>query len=176
MKDTSRILDLKYKLMTIELLNLAKKRYTYRELSQMVHLPETVLSRYVKGHVLSTADRAEEINRTLQEYMSVEREVQERIKLYDLRYFDNTAIINDTTRNDTNCTESQSGSYRNLRTHRSRPRLETTLRRVQYRSSRTLYRSTQERSQGNTSLRPAKPAPARLTRGLLQPLFIGRSY
>jgi adenine phosphoribosyltransferase len=96
MKDTSRILDLKYKLMTIELLNLAKKRYTYRELSQMVHLPETVLSRYVKGHVLPTADRAEEINRTLQKYMSLERELQERIKFDDLGYFDNTAIINDT--------------------------------------------------------------------------------
>src|SRR5207245_10891761 len=96
MKDTSRILDLKYKLMTIELLNLAKKRYTYRELSQMVHLPQTVLSRYVKGHVLPTADRAEEINRTLQKYMSLERELQERIKFDNLGYFDNPAINNDT--------------------------------------------------------------------------------
>ncbi len=96
MKDTSRILDLKYKLMTIELLNLAKKRYTYRELSQMVHLPETVLSRYVKGHVLPTADRAEEINRTLQKFMSLERELQERIRFDEWGYFDNTAIINDT--------------------------------------------------------------------------------
>ncbi|HZY46851.1 MAG TPA: helix-turn-helix domain-containing protein, partial [Candidatus Bathyarchaeia archaeon] len=79
MKDTSRILDLKYKLMTIELLNLAKQRFTYRELSAMVHLPETVLSRYVKGHVLPTAERAEEINRILQKYMSLDRELLERI-------------------------------------------------------------------------------------------------
>ncbi len=96
MKDTSRILDLKYKLMTIELLNLAKRRFTYRELSQMVHLPETVLSRYVKGHVLPTADRAEEINKTLQKYMSLERELQERIRFDDNGYFDNTQIISDT--------------------------------------------------------------------------------
>src|SRR5439155_21765900 len=96
MKDTSRILDLKYKLMTIELLNLAKKRYTYRELSQMVNLPKTVLSRYVKGHVLPTADRAEEINKTLQKYMSLEREMQDRIHFDELGYFDNTAIISDT--------------------------------------------------------------------------------
>ncbi len=96
MKDTSRILDLKYKLMTIELLNLAKRRFTYRELSQMVHLPETVLSRYVKGHVLPTADRAEEINKTLQKYMSLERELQERIRFDEWGYFDNTAIISDT--------------------------------------------------------------------------------
>ncbi|TMI23638.1 adenine phosphoribosyltransferase [Candidatus Bathyarchaeota archaeon] len=96
LKDTSRILDLKYKLMTIELLNLAKRRFTYRELSAMVHLPETVLSRYVKGHVLPTADRAEEINKTLQKYMSLERELQERIRFDDNGYFDNTQIISDT--------------------------------------------------------------------------------
>jgi purine operon repressor len=96
MKDTSRILDLKYKLMTIELLNLAKQRFTYRELSAMVHLPETVLSRYVKGHVLPTAERAEEINKTLQKYMSLDRELLERIHFDEGGYFDNTAIIGDT--------------------------------------------------------------------------------
>ena len=96
MKDTSRILDLKYKLMTIELLNLAKQRFTYRELSVMVHLPETVLSRYVKGHVLPTAQRAEEINKTLQRYMSLDKELLERIHFDDGGYFDNTAIIGDT--------------------------------------------------------------------------------
>src|SRR3989449_3294027 len=96
MKDTSRILDLKYKLMTMELLNLAKQRFTYRELSAMVHLPETVLSRYVKGHVLPTAERAEEINKTLQRYMSLDKELLERIHFDDGGYFDNTAIIGDT--------------------------------------------------------------------------------
>ena len=96
MKDTSRILDLKYKLQTIELLNLAKTQYTYRSLSGILHLPETVLSRYVKGHVLPTAERAEEINKTLQKYMSLDKELHERIHFDDLGYFDNTGIINDT--------------------------------------------------------------------------------
>src|SRR5438876_3216388 len=96
MKDTSRILDLKYKLQTIELLNLAKTEYTYRALSGILHLPETVLSRYVKGHVLPTAERAEEINKTLQKYMGLERELHKRIKFDDLGFFDNTEIINDT--------------------------------------------------------------------------------
>src|SRR6266498_930951 len=77
MKDTSRILDLKYKLQTIELLNLAKTEYTYRALSGILHLPETVLSRYVKGHVLPTAERAEEINKTPQKHMGLERASQE---------------------------------------------------------------------------------------------------
>ena len=44
MRAGSRISDLKYKLMTIELLNLAKNYYTYRELAQIIGLPETVLS------------------------------------------------------------------------------------------------------------------------------------
>jgi len=96
MKDTSRILDLKYKLQTIELLNLAKTEYTYRALSGILHLPETVLSRYVKGHVLPTAERAEEINKTLQKYMGLEKELHKRIKYDDLGFFDNTEIINDT--------------------------------------------------------------------------------
>src|SRR5947208_15269555 len=93
MKDTSRILDLKYKLQTIELLNLAKEQYTYRELSGILHLPETVLSRYVKGHVLPTAERAEEINRTLQKYMSLEKELQDRRRFDDVGYVANTRRI-----------------------------------------------------------------------------------
>ena len=93
---SSRILDLKYKLMTIELLNLAKKTYTYRELSGLIHLPETVLSRYVKGHVLPTTERAKEINETLQKHMSLDKELVGRIRFDDQNYFDNTGIINDT--------------------------------------------------------------------------------
>lgn len=96
MKAGSRILDLKYKLMTIELLNLAKNYYTYRELAQIIGLPETVLSRYVKGHVLPTIDRAQSINRTLQKVLRLESELQQRIKFDELGYFDNTGIISDT--------------------------------------------------------------------------------
>jgi len=92
----SRISDLKYKLMTIELLNLAKNYYTYRELAQIIGLPETVLSRYVKGHVLPTIDRAQNINRTLQKIMRLEGEIQQRIRFDDQGYFDNTHLISDT--------------------------------------------------------------------------------
>ncbi len=96
MKAGSRILDLKYKLMTIELLNLAKNYYTYRELAQIIGLPETVLSRYVKGHVLPTIDRAQSINKTLQKVLRLESELQQRIRFDELGYFDNTGIISDT--------------------------------------------------------------------------------
>jgi adenine phosphoribosyltransferase len=82
--------------MTIELLNLAKNYYTYRELAQIIRLPETVLSRYVKGHVLPTIHRAENINRTLQTIMRLEGEIQQRIRFDDSGYFDNTQLISDT--------------------------------------------------------------------------------
>jgi len=96
LKAGSRISDLKYKLMTIELLNLAKNYYTYRELAQIIGLPETVLSRYVKGHVLPTIDRAQNINRTLQKIMRLEGEIQQRIRFDESGYFDNTKLISDT--------------------------------------------------------------------------------
>ncbi len=92
----SRITDLKYKLMVTDLLNLAKDFYTYRELSQLIGLPETVLSRYVKGHVLPTIDRAQDINKKLDSIMRLETEIQRRIRFDDLGYFDNTKVISDT--------------------------------------------------------------------------------
>ncbi len=96
MRAGSRIADLKYKLMTIELLNLAKNYYTYRELAQIIGLPETVLSRYVKGHVLPTIDRAQNINKILQKIMRLEGEIQQRIRFDEFGYFDNTRLISDT--------------------------------------------------------------------------------
>jgi len=95
MKGYSRIFDLKYKLMTIELLNLAKNYYTYRELSKIIGLPETVLSRYVKGHVLPTVERAEAMNETLQKILRLDLELRQRLKFDDSGYIDNTSIISD---------------------------------------------------------------------------------
>jgi adenine/guanine phosphoribosyltransferase-like PRPP-binding protein len=91
----SRVSDLKYKLITIELLNLAKNYYTYRELSQIIGLPDTVLSRYVKGHVLPTMERALYINKTMQKVMGLEAEIRLRIRFDDSGYFDNTRLISD---------------------------------------------------------------------------------
>lgn len=86
---------MKYKLGTIDLLNLAKNYYTYRELAQIIGLPETVLSRYVKGHVLPTISRAKEMNKILQKVLRLEVELQKRMKFDDDDYFDNTAIVSD---------------------------------------------------------------------------------
>jgi adenine phosphoribosyltransferase len=81
--------------MTIELLNLAKNYYTYRELSQVIGLPDTVLSRYAKGHVLPTMDRALRMNKIFEEIMRLDAEIQLRIRFDDSGYFDNTGLIFD---------------------------------------------------------------------------------
>ncbi|MDQ1280025.1 MAG: hypothetical protein QG670_1287 [Thermoproteota archaeon] len=88
--------DLKYRLMTIDLLSTAKKHYTYRELSTRTGLPVTVLSRYVKGHVLPSSDRARKIWRILEKLVGLEEELRKLVKFDENGYFDNTPIISDT--------------------------------------------------------------------------------
>jgi len=87
--------DLKFRLMTIELLRTAKKRYTYRELSSKTGLPVTVLSRYAKGHVLPNAERARQLWKTLTKLVGLEAELRRRIQFNEEGYFDNTGIIGD---------------------------------------------------------------------------------
>ncbi len=87
--------DLKFRLMTIELLRTAKKRYTYRELSTKTGLPVTVLSRYAKGHVLPNMERAQQVWKILGKLVGLEDELRRRIQFNDKGYFDNTWIIGD---------------------------------------------------------------------------------
>jgi len=87
--------DLKFRLMTIDLLRIAKKSYTYRELSGRTGLPVTVLSRYVKGHVLPSSGRAKTVWKTLEKLVGLEEELRRRIKFDEYGYFDNSSIISD---------------------------------------------------------------------------------
>ena len=87
--------DVRTRMMTVELLKTAKKRYTYRELSIKTGLPITVLSRYVKGHVLPTTKRSRKILSTLDVMISLEEELRKRVKFDELGYFDNTGIVCD---------------------------------------------------------------------------------
>jgi adenine/guanine phosphoribosyltransferase-like PRPP-binding protein len=87
--------DLKFRLATVELLRTAKKRYTYRELSAKTNLPVTVLSRYVKGHVLPNTERAHDLWEALSKIVGLESELRRRIKFDRDGYFDNTSIIGD---------------------------------------------------------------------------------
>lgn len=87
--------DLKFRLATIERLRTAKKRYTYRELSAKTNLPVTVLSRYVKGHVLPNTERAHSLWEDLSRIVGLEAEFRRRIKFNSKGYFDNTSIVGD---------------------------------------------------------------------------------
>jgi len=81
--------------MTIEQLKMAKTHYTYRELSEITKLPVTVLSRYVKGHVLPSSSRARELWKILEKIVGLEEELSKRVKFNDRGYFNNTSIISD---------------------------------------------------------------------------------
>jgi len=87
--------DLKLRLATVELLRTAKKRYTYRELAAKTDLPVTVLSRYVKGHVLPNTERARVLWEALSKIVGLETEFRRRIKFDSKGYFDNTSMIGD---------------------------------------------------------------------------------
>jgi len=87
--------DLKFRLMTIDLLITAKRNFTYRELSARTGLPVTVLSRYVKGHVLPSSSRARHIWETLERLVGLGEELKRRIKFDEYGYFDNSTIISD---------------------------------------------------------------------------------
>ncbi len=92
---TTHVEDLKLRLVTVELLKTAKRHYTYRQLSEKTKLPVTVLSRYVKGHVLPNSERARELWEALSKLISLENEIRERIRFNNEGYFDNTSIIGD---------------------------------------------------------------------------------
>ena len=91
----TRAEDLKFRLATVELLRIAKKKYTYKRLQEETNLPVTVLSRYVKGHVLPNSERAREIWNVLLRIINLEDEIKRRLKWDDSGFFDNTSIISD---------------------------------------------------------------------------------
>ena len=95
MKMATRAEDLRFRLATVELLRMAKKRYTYKRLQEEINLPVTVLSRYVKGHVLPNSERAREIWNVLLRIINLEEEIKRRLKWNDSGFFDNTSVIGD---------------------------------------------------------------------------------
>jgi len=74
----THINDLKFRMMTIDLLRTAKKHFTYRELSGETGLPVTVLSRYVKGHVLPSSSRAKKVWNILERLVDWKKVYEEK--------------------------------------------------------------------------------------------------
>jgi len=94
-KSSTHAEDLKFRLATVELLRTAKKYYTYRELSAKTDLPITVLSRYVKGHVLPNKERARQLWDALSKIIGLENEFRRKLKFSDDGFFDNTLLVGD---------------------------------------------------------------------------------
>jgi len=92
---STRTEDLRFRLATVELLRMAKKQYTYKRLQEETNLPVTVLSRYVKGHVLPNMKRAREIWKALSRIIDLEGEIKRRLKWDNDGFFDNTSVISD---------------------------------------------------------------------------------
>lgn len=75
-----RLERIKEALDTIELLALAKQYYTYDDLAKILRLPSTVLSRYVKGHVLPSGKRARQIRADLIEAVKLGAHIADSLK------------------------------------------------------------------------------------------------
>ena len=86
---------LKVRLQTVELLRLLKRIYSYRELSAMTGVPESVLCRYVRGSTVPSYEQAVNIQRRLQEMIDIRRLIASKVDHLLEGYVDLTSIIGD---------------------------------------------------------------------------------
>lgn len=86
---------LKYRLALIELLKLLKREYSYRELSRITGVPETVLCRYVKGSMIPSLEQAARIWNTIERHINIKRIVSEKVRVTRQGYVDVSDVISD---------------------------------------------------------------------------------
>jgi len=85
--------NLRRRMMIINLLALLKRKYKYKELSEITGLPPSVLSRYARGRMLPSDERVEEILNSLTKRIRFEDLVKERIRATKNGYYDVTSLI-----------------------------------------------------------------------------------
>ena len=95
MNITDKYDSLKFRLMTVERLRMLKKIYSYRELSRITGVPDTVLCRYVRGAVIPSIDQAERIWRTLDETLDVKSVIRRSMNITSDGYIDVSPILAD---------------------------------------------------------------------------------
>lgn len=88
--------DVYNRIRAIDMLKILKKRFTYDSLAKLTNLPITVLNRYVKGHVLPSAERANELLKVFKKKFDVKKEIIDKIRFDKQGYFDNTNLVCDT--------------------------------------------------------------------------------
>ncbi|AEM39587.1 phosphoribosyltransferase [Pyrolobus fumarii 1A] len=86
---------IRFRLQVVSLLRLLKKIYSYRELSAMTGIPESVLCRYVRGQTIPSLEQAHEIKRRLEENTDIRKIVASRVEHLLEGYVDLTQVIGD---------------------------------------------------------------------------------
>lgn len=83
----NKLASMKKKIFAVEILRVLKRNYTYNEMSKIINLPPSVLSRYINGHVIPSAEKAEMIIEAFKEnYIRdiIRSKIIERNGAYDL--------------------------------------------------------------------------------------------
>lgn len=93
----TRVRELKYRMMITDLLKVASESHTYQELSSRLGLSPPILSRYMRGHVLPSYDRAQGLYEKLMEITNIREELKRRISFDEEGYFDNTPLVSEIT-------------------------------------------------------------------------------
>ena len=92
-----KVRELKYRMMITDLLKVAGKAFTYQELSEKLGLSPPILSRYMRGHVLPSYARAQQLYEKLMEITNIKDALMRRINFDEEGYFDNTPIVSEIT-------------------------------------------------------------------------------
>jgi len=93
----TRVRELKYRMMIVDLLKVASERHTYQELSEILGLSPPILSRYMRGHVLPSFSRAQGLYEKLMDITNIKEELKKRISFDEEGYFDNTPLVSEIT-------------------------------------------------------------------------------
>jgi adenine phosphoribosyltransferase len=93
----TRVRELKYRMMITDLLKVASDSHTYQELSEFLDLSPPILSRYMRGHVLPSYQRAQNLYQKLMEITNIKGELKKRMSFDNQGYFNNTPLTSEIT-------------------------------------------------------------------------------
>jgi len=79
----------------LEMLKLAKEKYTYQQLSDMLGLPPTVLNRYLKGRVSPRRERCLQIIEKLKKVVDVTDIIRNKLRIDNYGFMDMSQILSD---------------------------------------------------------------------------------
>jgi adenine phosphoribosyltransferase len=85
------------KLLLIDILKIVKSNYNWDQLSEYLNEPPSVLSRYYRGRILPSDDKAEKLYNRLVQLLDLEEAIIKRIKINRQGFLNNQGLIGDIT-------------------------------------------------------------------------------